>query len=145
MVEADSPVFAQKLDDIRNETIVISLAYFVEIFDWQANEGHKWGDNNLLTAKVRNVLDDAIGINRKFDVVTFVIFDVVRDELLTSDSLLQDYFGKRVIGSLDVVIDHITKKGTTSSNWHVKLRQLFFCVFISSEIAEIKHLKDLFA
>ena len=145
MVEANRPVFTQKLDDIRNEAIVISLAYFVEIFNRQANERHKWGDNNLLTTKIRHILYDTIGINRKFDVVTFVIFDVVRDELLTSNSLLQNYFGKRIVGSFDVIVYHITKKSTTSSHRHMKLRQLFLCIFISSQITKVKYFKDLFA
>ena len=145
VVETDRPVLAQKLDNIRNEAIVISLANFVEVFDRQANERHKRRDNNLLTTKIGHVLNDAIGVNRKFDVVTFVLFYVVRYQLLTSDSLLQHNFGQRIVGSLDVVVHHITKKSTSSSNRHMKLRQLFLCVFISSQISKIKYLKNLFA
>ena len=67
--------------------------------------------------------------------MSFVLFDIAGNELFASSSFFKDDFGKRVISSFDVVIDHITEKGTASSNRHMKFGQLFFSIFISREIA----------
>lgn len=63
MVEANCPIFTQKFNNIRDESVVIPFTNFVQIFVRKPNERHQRWDYYLLTSKIRNILNHAIWIN----------------------------------------------------------------------------------
>ena len=134
VIKANGPVLTEEFNNVRDQAIVITLAYFVQILDWQADKWHKRGDYYLLASKIGNILNQAIGIDWKFDVVSFEVFDCFGNQLFASDSSFKHNFRQRVICPFDVVVYHIFKKSTTNTNRHVQLRKLLLGVFISSQI-----------
>lgn len=77
--------------------------------------------------------------------MAFEVFNVFTNDLLASHSFIQNSFGKRVISSFDVIIDHIPEKRTSHSNRHMQSRQLLLCIFFSGQISEIQYFEYLFA
>lgn len=63
MIQANRPVLAQELDDVRNQPVIIPFANLIEILVGKPDEGHKRRDDYLLTAEIRNILDDAVGVD----------------------------------------------------------------------------------
>jgi hypothetical protein len=63
MVKTDRPVLTQKLNNVRYQTIIVSLANFIEIFIGQPNKCHQGRHHNLLTTQIGDIFDDSIGIN----------------------------------------------------------------------------------
>ena len=133
MVKTDRPVLTQKFNNVRYQTIIVSLADFVKILNRETDEGHQGRDYYLLTAQIWHILNDAVGIDWKLDIVSFEIFDSFGYQFFTSDSFFKYHFGQRVISSLNVVIDHVIKESTSYPNRHMQLREIFFSVFISSQ------------
>lgn len=63
VVEANSPILAQKLNDVWDQSVIVPFAYFVQVIVGKANEGHKGWDNNLLAAEVGDVLDHPVRVD----------------------------------------------------------------------------------
>lgn len=120
MVQANSPILTQKLNNVRDQSVVISFADFVQVFIGQPDERHEWRHHNLLTTKIRDILDHSIGINREFNVMPFEILNVFGDELLAPHSFLKDNLREWVLCLFDMVVDHISKQCATYSDWHMQ-------------------------
>lgn len=78
MIEANSPVFTQKLNNVRNQTIVVSFANFIQVLIRKSDKSHQRRNYNLLTTQIGNILNDSIGVNGKFYVMSLEVFNVFR-------------------------------------------------------------------
>lgn len=76
MIEADGPVLAQELNNIRNKPIIISLADLIQVLIRKANEAHQGRYLNLITTQITHIIYDAIGVNRKLNIMSFEIFNI---------------------------------------------------------------------
>lgn len=143
VIEWNGPILTKELYNIWNESRVIPLDNLVQVLNIQTNERVKWGDNDLLTAKVGDSLNHAIWIDQELYVMTFKVFDVLWDQLTAYQGLLVYHLRQRSVCPFDVVIDHPTRECTANADRHVKLGQFVLTVSLRGQVSQVHQLQDV--
>ncbi len=120
MIQGDGPVLAQELSNIRNEACIIPFGDLIQVLDTEADKGVEGGDNNFLTTKIRDSVNDAVGIDAELNIVSIEVLDIFRNQFGTHNTFFVDDFGHSVVSPLNIVIDHFAGKGAADSYGHVE-------------------------
>ena len=80
----------------------------------------------MLASHVGDRVNDSIGIDGESYVVAFIVFNIFRDEFLVSDAFLNYCLWKCILGSFDVIINHIVEQRASNADWKIEFRQFIF-------------------
>ena len=142
VVHGDSPVLAEELNDVRNDSLVVSRGHGVEVVLMETYECPKTLEDDFLATHVSDRVDDTNTVEGKLDEVTLFGFNV---EIVTSQrrsvlNFLLIWVKNQWVGSLDAVEQDVSWKNTALSLRQVEAWKLFFHAFLLGVgVVDIEH------
>lgn len=147
VVECNSPVLGQELDNIGNDLGFLTRPQLIEVILVETNEGPERLEDDLLVAHIGNGINQADGVEGELDVVALAGADVQVVAHQVGTVLVVRFVSLRRedqgVRCLDVVVNQVVGKHTTLALREVELRnflgELFEVVLVGLRIIDVKY------
>lgn len=115
VVQGNRPVFAEELDGVGNDVVIITRGELVQVVLVETNETPQALQYDLLVAHVGDGVDETDAVEGELDEMTFACgrVQVVTDQITSVLNLLLTRLQDQWVGRLDMVVDDVVRENTT--------------------------------
>jgi len=127
VVKCDCPVFAQELNRVRDNVVLVALSELIEVILVETNETPETLQDDFLVTHVGDRVDQADAVESELYEVSLAraSVQVVTDEVDSVLSFLLARLQDQWVRRLDVVVDDVVGENASLTLWKEEKRELF--------------------